>query len=155
MGRASQTSEQSRTHREEDCHILIAMSLARSLTLLVVVIAMVPQSSPLPQPSISFAALGQQKDNLIRSIGGIKKQLLAPFIGIKKGIIGAKSNILRPIFDIKKNLFNTKLGLVRGLFDAKLGLAKTVLRPVAGIKRAKLQAVRGLLDSKINKLSSF
>merc|ERR1712079_533710 len=113
-------------HREEDCHILIAMSLARSLTLLVVMIALVPQSSPLPQPSISFAALGQQKDNLIRSIGGIKK-----------------------------NLLNTKLGLFRGLFDAKLGLAKTVLRPVAGIKRAKLQAVRGLLDSKINKLSSF
>merc|ERR1711997_1341190 len=129
-------------HREEDCHILIAMSLARSLTLLVVVIALVPQSSPLPHPSISF-------------IGGIKKQLLAPVIGIKKGIISAKSNILRPIFDIKKNLFNTKLGLFRGLFDAKLGLAKTVLRPVAGIKRAKLQAVRGLLDSKINKLSSF
>merc|ERR1712154_310018 len=130
--------------------ILIAMSLARSLTLLVVVIALVPQSSPLPQPSISFAALGQQKDNLIRSIGGIKKQLLAPVIGIKKGVIGAKSNILRPIFDIKKNLFNTKLGVFRGLFDAKI-----VLRPVAGIKRAKLQAVRGLLDSKINKLSSF
>merc|ERR1712111_107899 len=134
---------------------IIAMSLIKSLTLLVVAVALIPQSSSLPQPSISFAALGQQKDNLIQSIGGIKKELLAPVIGIKQGIIKAKSNILRPIFDIKKNLFNTKLGLVRGIFDAKLGLAKTFLRPVAGIKRSKLQAIRGLLDAKINKLGSF
>merc|ERR1739840_50642 len=118
---------------------IIAMSLIKSLTLLVVAVALVPQSSSLPQPSIS----------------GIKKTLLAPVIGIKKGIFAAKSNILRPIFDIKKSLFNTKLGLVRGLFDAKLGLAKTFLRPVAGIKRSKLQAIRGLLDAKINKLGSF
>merc|ERR1712154_357111 len=156
MGRASQTSEQSRTHTQRRRLPYPDRNVSRKK----------PDSPgggdragpPVLAPPPALHQLRrprQQKDNLIRSIGGIKKQLLAPVIGIKKGIIGAKSNILRPIFDIKKNLFNTKLGVFRGLFDAKLGLAKTVLRPVAGIKRAKLQAVRGLLDSKINKLSSF
>merc|ERR1712170_253156 len=126
MGREERNIQRRRLPYPE----IFAMSLVKSLTLLMVAVALVPQSSTLPQPSISFENLGRQKDNLIQSIGGIKKELLAPVIGIKKGIISAKSNILRPIFDIKKNLFNTKLGLVRGLFDAKLGLAKTVLRPV-------------------------
>merc|ERR1712113_837975 len=99
-----------------------AMSLIRSMSLLAVLAVLCHQSSSLPQPSISFAALGAQKDNLIASVGGFKKQLLAPVFGIKAGILGAKS--------------------------ANLNLAKGILRPVAGIKRSKLLALRGLLDAK-------
>merc|ERR1712029_817971 len=132
-----------------------AMSLIRSMSLLVVLAVLCHQSPSLPQPSISFAALGAQKDNLIASVGGFKKQLLAPLFGIKAGIFGAKSAILRPIVHIKKGLLGAKLGFLGGIKNAKLNLAKGILRPVAGIKRSKLLALRGLLDAKINKLASF
>merc|ERR1712130_87307 len=99
-----------------------AMSLLRTISVLVVLVAIVDQSSSVPQPTISFQELGRQKDNLIAS----KLNLLAPVLGIKKGIK-----------------------------DAKLNIAKKFLRPIAGIKRSKLLALRGLLDAKINKLGNF
>ena len=60
------------------------MSQLRTISMLVVLVAIVHQSSSVPQPSISFQRLGEQKDNLLASIGGFKKELLAPVFGIKK-----------------------------------------------------------------------
>merc|ERR1712062_637344 len=144
MGRASQTSEQSRTHTQRRRLPYPDRNVSRKKPdspgggdrAGPPVLAPPPALHQLRRPR---PAEGQPHPLYRRH----QEAAPRPVIGIKKGIIGAKSNILRPIFDIKKNLFNTKLGLFRGLFDAKLGLAKTVLRPVAGIKRAKLQAVRG------------
>merc|ERR1712051_990477 len=98
----------------------VAMSLKSLMLLVVVAISMHPSTS---SPTISFAAIGKEKDNVIQALGGLKSQLLSPFAGIAKGLLGAK-----------------------------LGLARTVLRPVVGIKRAKLTALRGLLDRKISLL---
>merc|ERR1712001_676156 len=98
----------------------VAMSLKSLMLLVVVAISMHPSNS---SPTISFAAIGKEKDNVIQALGGLKSQLLSPFAGIAKGLLGAK-----------------------------LGLASTVLRPVVGIKRAKLTALRGLLDKKISLL---
>merc|ERR1711963_699081 len=122
----------------------VAMSLLRTVSVLVVMAVVFNPSHSLPQPGISFAALGAQKDNLIASIGGFKKQLLQPVIGLKQGLLGAKKAIISPI-----------VGLKAGLLAAKLNLARGILRPVAGIKRGKLIALRGVLDSKINKLGDF
>merc|ERR1712242_377905 len=138
MGRSSQTSEKERSLSEKIAisPAVSAMSLLRIASLVVVMVAL---SAAAPQPTISFATLGGHKDQLISSLAGIKGTLLAPVIGLKKGLVGAAAGIARPIVDLKK-----------GLLGAKLGLAKTVLRPVAGIKAAKLSAVRGVLDAKIN-----
>merc|ERR1711994_214006 len=76
--------------------------------------------------TVSFQRLGAQKDNLISAVGGIKKEILSPVAGIARGIFGLKKSILQPIIGIKSNL-----------------------------ARAKLRFLRGLLDSKINKLGSF
>merc|ERR1712024_343100 len=143
MGRSSQTSEKERSLSEKIAisPAVSAMSLLRIASLVVVMVAL---SAAAPQPTISFATLA-----------GHKAPLLAPVIGLKKGLVGAAAGIARPIVDLKKGLLGAKLGLVGGLAGAKLGLAKTVLRPVAGIKAAKLSAVRGVLDAKINALNGF
>merc|ERR550539_2254294 len=104
------------------------------MLLVVVAISMHPSTS---SPTISFAAIGKEKDNVIQALGGLKSQLLSPFAGIARS---------------KLALAGAKLGLVKsganGIIGAKLGLARTVLRPVVGIKRA----LRGLLDRKISLL---
>merc|ERR1712029_1184274 len=132
----------------------VAMSLLRTVSVLVVMAVVFNPSHSLPQPGISFAALGAQKDNLIASIGGFKKQL-QPVIGLKQGLLGAKKAIISPIVGLKAGLLAAKFGLASGIKDAKLNLARGILRPVAGIKRGKLIALRGVLDSKINKLGDF
>merc|ERR1712024_178618 len=108
----------------------VAMSLKNLMLLVVVAISMHSSTS---SPTISFEAIGKEKDNVIQALGGLKS-LAAPKIAIASGIIGAKA------------------GIAKGLLGAKLGLARTVLRPVAGIKRAKLSALRGILDKKIGLL---
>ena len=133
----------------------VAMSLLRTVSVLVVMAVVFNPSHSLPKPGISFAALGAQKDNLIASIGGFKKQLLQPVIGLKQGLLGAKKAIISPIVGLKAGLLAAKFGLASGIKDAKLNLARGILRPVAGIKRGKLIALRGVLDSKINKLGDF
>ena len=107
---------------------------------------------PAPQPSISFARLGQQKDNLIRAAGGFKQELLSPIIGIKQGLVDAKLGLISPFVQLKSDLIKTKLGLTAGLAKGKVNLARRVLRPVVGLKRAKLQTLRDLLDAKIGLL---
>ena len=82
--------------------------------LVVAVICFIPDqtlSLPHPQPSISFERLGAQKDNFIRAAGGIKQELLSPFIGIKRGLIDAKRGIVTPFVNLKSGLIKTKLGL--------------------------------------------
>merc|ERR1711944_36423 len=118
--------------------------------LLIAAMSLYTVSNPL-----NFERLGAQKDNLIRAAGGFKKELLPPFIGITKGLIGAKRRIVSPIVDLKTGLVKKKLGLVSGLVKTKAGLVKRILRPAFGIKRSKLQAVRGLIDSKISLLDGF
>lgn len=155
----------------------VAMSLKSLMLLVVVAISMHPSTS---SPTISFAAIGKEKDNVIQALGGLKSQLLSPFAGIAKGLIGAKlglagagaglvKSLAAPKIAIASGIIGTKAGIAKGLLGAKLGLARfdqiliryfcahcpllrTVLRPVVGIKRAKLTALRGLLDKKISLL---
>merc|ERR1712130_731090 len=87
-----------------------AMSLLRTISVLVVLVAIVDQSSSVPQPTISFQELGRQKDNLIAS----KLNLLAPVLGIKKAKLNIAKKFLRPIAGIKRS----KLLALRGLLDA-------------------------------------
>merc|ERR1712088_1287236 len=102
----------------------VAMSLKSLMLLVVVSISIHPSTS---SPTISFEAIGKEKDNVIQALGGLKSQLLSPFAGIAR---------------VKLGLVGAKLGLVKsganGIIGAKLGLARTVLRPVVGIKKAKL-----------------
>jgi hypothetical protein len=158
------------------------MSL-KSVSLLVVAAITLHQSSS--APSIRFAELGQQKDNLISAFGGFKAELFRPL----GGVLGAKAALLRwpaaspaqysafkhllisyfphrqsaglvgglagAKVGLVSGLAGAKLGLVGGLAGAKLGLAKGLLRPVAGIKRGGLTMLRGLIDSKIQLLDGF
>merc|ERR1712045_333252 len=109
----------------------VAMSLKSLMLLVVVAISIHPSTS---SPTISFEAIGKEKDNVIQALGGLKSQLLSPFAGIAR---------------VKLTALGAKLGLVKsganGIIGAKLGLARTVLRPVVGLKRAKLT----FLDRKI------
>merc|ERR1712106_1031584 len=144
-------------HRE-DCQIAAMPRYTCSTLLVVVVIALIPDqtfSLPHPQPSISFQRLGEQKDNLIRAAGGIKQELFSPLIGIKRNLIDAKRRIVAPFLNLKTGLIKTKLGLVSGIVDTKANIARGVLRPVFGVKRSKLQALRDLIDRKINLLAGF
>ena len=96
------------------------------------------------KPSISFARLGQHKDNIIQAAGGFKQELLSPLIVIKQDL---KTPFVR--------LGRTKLGLATSVLRGKVNLVRGVFSPVIGIKRSKLVGLRGILDTKINLLSRF
>ena len=68
------------------------MSLKNLMLLVVVAISMHSSTS---SPTISFEAIGKEKDNVIQALGGLKSQLLSPFAGIAKGLIGAKLGLAR------------------------------------------------------------
>merc|ERR1712243_178244 len=123
-----------------------AMPLLRTTSMLVV-FAFFHHSSSVPQPTINFARIGEQKNNLIASISGFKKDLLSPITGIKSGIRGAKKAIISPIVGLDSGLLNAKFGLVNGIKDTKLGLVKKFLSPIADVKRSKLLPI-GQLFSK-------
>merc|ERR1712024_49197 len=105
MGRSSQTSQSLTRQRRLPGRKISAMSPISKIVLMVVMMAIVDQSTS----TVSFARLGAQKDNLISAVGGIKKELLSPVAGIAKGIFGAKKAIIQPIVGIKSNLIKTKL----------------------------------------------
>merc|ERR1712176_658468 len=93
MGRSSQTSQSSTRQRRLPGKVISAMSPIGKIALMVVMMAIVEQSTS----TISFARLGAQKDNLISAVGGIKRELLSPVAGIARGIFDAKKSIVRPI----------------------------------------------------------
>merc|ERR1711974_188478 len=131
MGRSSQTSQSLTRQRRLPGKLLSAMSPIGKIALMVVMMAVVDQSTS----TISFARLGAQKDNLISAVGGIKRELLSPVAGIARGIFDAKKSIVQPIIGLKTNLARAKLGIAKNIFGVK--------------------AIRGLLDAKINKLGGF
>merc|ERR1712088_536987 len=94
----------------------VAMSLKSLMLLVVVSISIHPSTS---SPTISFEAIGKEKDNMIQALGGLKSQLLSPFAGIARSKLALAGSLVK-----------TKTSLL----GAKLGLARTVLRPVVGIK---------------------
>merc|ERR1712000_762729 len=115
-------------HRSKHIEKIALESVAMSLkTLLLVVVVAISLHTATSSPTISFEAIGKEKDNVVKSLVGLKGAIISPFAGIAKA----------------------KLGLVGGLAGAKLGLAKGLLRPVAGLKRAKLGFVRGMINKKI------
>ena len=59
----------------------VAMSLKTLMLLVVVAISMQPSTS---SPTISFEAIGREKDNVVKALGGLKAQLLSPFAGIAR-----------------------------------------------------------------------
>merc|ERR1711874_96629 len=87
MGRSSQTSQSSTRQRRLPGKVISAMSPIGKIALMVVMMAIVEQSTS----TISFARLGAQKDNLISAVGGIKRELLSPVAGIARGIFDAKN----------------------------------------------------------------
>merc|ERR1711953_72236 len=129
MGRSSQTSQSSTRQRRLPGKVISAMSPIGKIALMVVMMAIVEQSTS----TISFARLGAQKDNLISAVGGIKRELLSPVAGIARGIFDAKKSIVRPIIGIKSNLAKAKLGIAKNIIGAKANIARGILRPVAGV----------------------
>merc|ERR1712072_607286 len=99
MGRSSQTSQSSTRQRRLPGKVLSAMSPIGKIVLMVVMMAIVDQSTS----TISFARLGAQKDNLISAVGGIKRELLSPVAGIARGIFDAKKSIVQPIIGVKEH----------------------------------------------------
>lgn len=59
----------------------VAMSLKFLMLLVVVAISIHPSTS---SPTVSFEAIGKEKDNVIQALGGLKAQLLSPFAGIAR-----------------------------------------------------------------------
>lgn len=57
------------------------MSLKFLMLLVVVAISIHPSTS---SPTVSFEAIGKEKDNVIQALGGLKAQLLSPFAGIAR-----------------------------------------------------------------------
>merc|ERR1712233_198173 len=96
----------------------VAMSLKTLMLLVVVAISMQPSTS---SPTISFEAIGREKDNVIKALGGLKSQLLSPFAGIARSKLGLVSG-----------LAGAKLGLAKGLLGAKFGLAGPFSDPLLG-----------------------
>merc|ERR1712206_41677 len=91
----------------------VAMSLKSLMLLVVVAISMHPSTS---SPTISFAAIGKEKDNVIQALGGLKSQLLSPFAGIAKGLLGAKLG-----------LAGAGAGLVKSLAAPKIAIASRII----------------------------
>merc|ERR1712038_961647 len=115
MGRSSQTSQSSTRQRRLPGKVISAMSPIGKIALMVVMMAIVEQSTS----TISFARLGAQKDNPISAVGGIKRELLSPVAGIARGIFDAKKSIVQPIIGIKTNLARAKLGIAKNIFGVK------------------------------------
>merc|ERR1712233_14115 len=93
----------------------VAMSLKFLMLLVVVAISIHPSTS---SPTVSFEAIGKEKDNVIQALGGLKAQLLSPFAGIARAKLGLARTVLRPVAGIKK----AKLSALRGLLDTKISL---------------------------------
>ena len=71
------------------------MSLKTLMLLVVVAISMQPSAS---SPTISFEAIGREKDNVIKALGGLKSQLLSPFAGIARWIMTLRRRNLSECF---------------------------------------------------------
>merc|ERR1739844_781178 len=128
MGRSSQTSQSLTRQRRLPDKVISAMSPIGKMGLMVVMMAVVDQSTS----TISFERLGAQKDNLISAVGGIKRELLSPVAGIARGILDAKKSIVKPIIGLKSGLVKAKFGIAKNILGVKANLARGVLRPVAG-----------------------
>merc|ERR1711990_579133 len=93
----------------------VAMSLKSLMLLVVVAISMHPSNS---SPTISFAAIGKEKDNVIQALGGLRSQLLSPFAGIAKGLIGAKLGLAGAGAGLVKSLAAPKIAIAKGIIGA-------------------------------------
>merc|ERR1712088_359383 len=116
MGRSSQTSQSLTRQRRLPGKLLSAMSPIGKIVLVVVMMAIVDQSSS----TISFARLGAQKDNLISAVGGLKSGLIKAKFGIAKNILGVKANLARGVLRPVAGIARSKLQALRGLLDAKI-----------------------------------
>merc|ERR1739848_782677 len=109
MGRSSQTSQSLTRQRRLPDKEISAMSPIGKIALMVVMMAVVDQSTS----TISFERLGAQKDNLISAVGGIKRELLSPVAGIARGIFDAKKSIVQPIIGSSQTSPRLSLELLR------------------------------------------
>merc|ERR1712080_514896 len=136
MGRSSQTSQSLTRQRRLPGKIISAMSPIGKIVLMVVMMAIVDQSTS----TISFARLGAQKDNLISAVGGIKRELLSPVAGIARGIFDAKKSIVQPIIGLKSNLAKAKFGIAKNIFGVKANRGCWTPRSTSSVDSEKEKA---------------
>merc|ERR1712203_1227683 len=86
----------------------VAMSLKFLMLLVVVSISIHPSTS---SPTISFEAIGKEKDNVIQALGGLKSQLLSPFAGIARAKLGLVKSLAAPKIAIAKGLLGAKIAI--------------------------------------------
>merc|ERR1712001_267583 len=97
----------------------VAMSLKSLMLLVVVAISIHPSTS---SPTVSFEAIGKEKDNVIQALGGLKSQLLSPFAGIARAKIGLAGALAKTKISLVKSLAAPKIAIARSALDTKLGL---------------------------------
>merc|ERR1712001_144811 len=103
----------------------VAMSLKNLMLLVVVAISMHSSTS---SPTISFEAIGKEKDNVIQAFGGLARAKLGLVGGLAGAKLGLVKSLAAPKIAIASGLIGAKAGLAKGLLGAKLGLASAVLR---------------------------
>jgi|ERR1711976_212018 len=91
----------------------------------------------------------QQK--ALPDIGGLFKKKVAAKVDFLGGLVQLKQALLQPLIGLKKKIVSPIIGIKKGL----IGVKTKLIRPVFDIKKKKLQAVRGLIDTKINLLDGF
>merc|ERR1711902_324582 len=161
---------------------MIAMNVVRSLTLLVLVIALVPETSSttnfekigraLDRP---FETIGRAKDTVIRNVikgklalaGALHHNVLKPVINGKKRVLNAiitgKKSVAKAIYNGKKSaanfVINGKKSVAKAVINGKKSVAKGlhryILRPIAQAKRLKLSGISDVLNAKTDILTRY
>merc|ERR1719270_882244 len=108
---------------------MIAMNVVRSLTLLVLVIALVPETSS----TTNFETIGRALDRPFETIGRAKDTVIRNVIKGKLALAGAlHRNVLRPVINGKKSVLNA---VIKGKLALAGALHRNVLRPVINGKK--------------------
>merc|ERR1719422_635478 len=136
------------------------MNVVRSLTLLVLVIALVPETSS----TTNFETIGRALDRPFETIGRAKDTVIRNVIKGKLALAGAlHHNVSKPVINGKKSVAKAVINgtksvakaVINGKKSVAKGLHRYILRPIAQAKRLKLSGISDVLNAKTDILTRY
>ena len=130
---------------------MIAMNVVRSLTLLVLVIALVPETSS----TTNFETIGRALDRPFETIGRAKDTVIRNVIKGKLALAGAlHHNVLKPVINGKKRVLNAiitgKKSVVKAIYNGKKSAANFVINGKKSVAKAVINGKKSVAKAVIN-----
>merc|ERR1711902_219983 len=130
---------------------MIAMNVVRSLTLLVLVIALVPETSS----TTNFEKIGRALDRPFETIGRAKDTVIRNVIKGKLALAGAlHHNVLKPVINGKKRVLNAiitgKKSVAKAIYNGKKSAANFVINGKKSVAKAVINGTKSVAKAVIN-----